>query len=89
MNKCKDCFFFVVEEGNTLIPVPGDCHRKAPSALRDKDEIVTYWPLVNEDDFCGEFFKESENEPLPPMPPAPANELLREGDCERRKIPNE
>ena len=85
MNKCKECTFFKPEDSE-LIPIEGECHKRSPVILGGGKVIIAAWPPVNEDEFCGDFFKESVNEPLPSPP---NNELLREGGCERKEIQNE
>jgi hypothetical protein len=55
---CRDCKFYYDPSSRT-----GECHRHAPSPLlfshEDKEPLRTevMWPLVHEQEWCGDFQK--------------------------------
>ena len=57
MNQCKDCKIWKDIDERPI----GTCRFHAPEPLRHglsssaHEDRFTFWPVVNEDDFCGQF----------------------------------
>jgi hypothetical protein len=69
---CKDCEWCAIKERPFMGMEPKpwtECRRNAPTIPPD-DECVSGFPLVEEDDWCGEFQPREEEKPLEPSKPA-------------------
>jgi len=52
--RCKSCAYYL-QTGSDV----GECHRHAPAPSHDRQEVMfTYWPEVEELDFCGEWVRD-------------------------------
>ena len=61
MNKCKDCHYFQNAGRNADNTVYGSCYRY-PSQVTDGGYLFSSRPRTKDDDFCGEWLEEWEEE---------------------------
>jgi len=54
--QCKNCCFYVVFGIATDDIGSGNCHRNSPRVMGSKNEDqLAKWPIVDFDDWCGEW----------------------------------
>lgn len=61
-HRCKKCRWFD-KQHSSLALGPGNlgyCRKHKPLSVHIKDRFYGRWPLVDTDDFCGEFRKDEE-----------------------------
>lgn len=51
--KCLTCYFFREEDGERNDE--GGCHRQSPRPTLEIEFYKSMWPIVSEDDWCGEW----------------------------------
>lgn len=51
---CRNCMFYEADKDN---PKTGECHKNPPQwrGIDDNDEFNCEFPLVDDDDWCGQF----------------------------------
>jgi hypothetical protein len=49
---CDKCRFFLEEPNETY----GECRRHAPVVRMQIEDTATWWPVVERNDWCGEYF---------------------------------
>jgi len=53
---CKECVYYVADPRHTF----GDCRRHCP--VPSPDDSAAWWPVVNEDHWCGDAVKREHRE---------------------------
>lgn len=54
---CASCMFFRpnASESGVMAEPGGDCHRMPPQVMNDGEDLYSVWPMVLDEDSCGEW----------------------------------
>lgn len=55
---CDQCMYFLQELDERY----GECRRYAPRTVLTIDQTETWWPVVKDEDWCGEYLRRKNND---------------------------